>query len=82
MGDADNDGVITLADAYQVLLVNSHQAVDPDYILPEHWYIMDVDKNGTVELQDAYLILMYTSYQAIGVILPPPNEVDWTTLTG
>lgn len=75
LGDVDNDGNITLADAYQALMYSSLKAIgktpaftDGSSVRDENaaFSAADVDKNLEIELADAYKILMYNSIAAIG----------------
>ncbi len=83
-GDVDRDGEVTMDDAYQTLIYDSHMALgDLDYSFTGNMdsaeetaavLAADVDENGEINMQDAYYILLYTSYLSMGV------EVDWYDL--
>lgn len=67
LGDVDEDGSITLADAYLILMYDSYRAVgiEPDF---EKFVIeaADVTHDGAINLTDAYHTMMYNSMLAIG----------------
>lgn len=82
-GDADRNGEIEIADAFQVLLYSSmHSAGDESYTFQENPVIeaeilrqVDIDGDGEIAIADAFYILMYNSRISAG-----DTDVTWEEL--
>lgn len=72
-GDVNLDGSITLADAYDTLMISSYLALGMrDSPTNVELYTADYNRDGEITISDAYDILMYTSMVAI---LRPPSDM-------
>jgi hypothetical protein len=71
-GDIDGDGILTIQDAYQVIMLYVDQSLGKEGDLTEKQQALaDVDGDGSITTTDAYLILLYHSNCAVG------NDVTW-----
>lgn len=66
-GDYDSDGVISLMDAYNILMLSSRVYLGNAMELTDtQQYAADFDKNGRISIEDAYAVLILSSRIAIG----------------
>lgn len=71
-GDIDGDGILTIQDAYQVIMLYVDQSLGKEGDLTEKQQALaDVDGDGNITTTDAYLILLYHSNCAVG------NDITW-----
>ena len=74
-GDVDEDGDITLDDAFLALQSYSNVAAgNLSPLLPAQVMAANVNGNDSIEMDDAFAILQYYAIQATG------EEPDWSTL--
>lgn len=74
-GDLDDDGKVSMQDAYAALMASSRIYVGEDHGLTQRQEkAADIDGDLKITMQDAYWILMYSSYRYVG------NNISWDEL--
>lgn len=72
MGDMDNDGIVSIDDAFTILSAYSRQAAGSAIPLTEEQIAAaDIDADGNITIDDAFYALSYYSKHAAG------REVTW-----